>query len=127
MKAVLSMVDAACGAMEWMPAALRAYGHQRPDFRQGADGAPHALWQHTPCYSCNQAYSVLGRYLGLDVARPVIASAAERFGNESQWSFAVHDFTAGPPPQAGLIFCRDALQHLPLAQVGQRLRHVLYA
>lgn len=57
------------------------------------------------------------RYLGLDVVRPVIANATREFANELQWTFAVHDFTAEPPPQADLLFCRDALQHLPLEEV----------
>jgi hypothetical protein len=58
------------------------------------------------------------RYTGLDVVRSVVASNMERFSNESQWDFAVHDFTVKVPPQADLIFCRDALQHLPIMAVG---------
>ena len=57
------------------------------------------------------------RYLGLDVVRPIVANATDRFADEPQWTFAVHDFITGPPPQADLLFCRDALQHLPVLEV----------
>lgn len=85
------IVDAPCGAMAWMPLLLEKL---------------HAA---VPCFS----------YLGVDVARPVIAANAQRFVTVPWMAFRAVDFSTellpGPPPD--LIFCRDALQHLSMRLV----------
>jgi hypothetical protein len=120
LKHIRTMVDAACGGMSWMPTALKAYGRQQPDFRCVTCMMPPL---------CGRVYSLgaqgshggplhAARYLGLDVVRPIIANATDRFADEPQWTFAVQDFTVDPLPQADLLFCRDALQHLPVMEVS---------
>ena len=66
MKGVKSMVDAPCGAMEWMPAALRAYGRLRPEFRQGMDSVLHSLSSSLGYLGARSRpqHSVAGQVLG---------------------------------------------------------------
>ena len=82
-----SLADVPCGGMHWMPLLLRDL---RDDF--------HGL-----------------SFLGVDIVRSVIQANQAKFINESWMHFEVLDFTQTPlPDHVQLIFCRDALQHLPI-------------
>jgi hypothetical protein len=98
---IASMIDAPCGAMKWMPLALRH------------------ISERVPCFS----------YLGVDVARPAIEAAVQRC-DYPRAAFAVWDFVAAPVPAAlgsyELVLCRDALQHLSLL-VSATANHSLSA
>ena len=82
-----SMADAPCGGMHWMPTLLRDLRSDFPDFS----------------------------FLGVDIVRSVIEANQAKFINKTWMQFDVLDFTQTPvSDDAQLIFCRDALQHLPL-------------
>lgn len=85
-KGVRSMIDSSCGDMRWMPLVLGEVSGTVPGFR----------------------------YLGLDVACPVIEDHKRTFIANSTWEFACLD-ASNQPLQSGydLIFSRDSLQHLP--------------
>jgi hypothetical protein len=83
-----SITDAPCGAMRWMPLALRR------------------ISATVPCL----------RYTGVDVVRDVIAGADVKVAGAlppGQASFLVWDIAAAPLPLSAaheLVLCRDALQ-----------------
>ena len=86
-----SITDAPCGSMHWMSKALAR------------------ISESEPCLS----------YTGVDVARFIVSTAAEKHGNilPGRMTFLVWDLTSAPLPAAAtneLIICRDALQHLSL-------------
>ena len=92
-----SMADVPCGSMHWMPMALR-------DVRADVAGFT---------------------YLGADIVRPVLEANQDKFKAQRQWMrFEVLDFTVDLVP-AGyeLIFCRDALQHLPYSKIVSALQN----
>ena len=61
------------------------------------------------------------RYTGIDVVRSVISEASATHAKTHTWKFKVADFTVKPLPLVDLIFCRDALQHLPMRMVSNFL------
>lgn len=88
---ISSITDAPCGSMHWIHEALVR------------------IAQSVPCL----------QYTGVDVARPIVATAAESYGDvlPGRMSFLVWDLTLAPLPAAAtheLVVCRDALQHLSL-------------
>ena len=93
---ITSITDAPCGSMLWMSQAISRIAEQ------------------VPCL----------RYTGVDVARSIVATAAEIHGSilpEGQMSFLVWDLSAAPLPADAtheLVVCRDALQHLSFKVVG---------
>ena len=85
---IRGMIDAPCGAMAWMPSVLRD------------------IWDDIEGF----------QYLGVDIVQSVIMANIEHFKHQTSWMhFRTMDFSEQPLPGGyDLIFCRDALQHLPL-------------
>lgn len=93
---VHSMIDVPCGAMAWMPLLLEQVEKQQPGFR----------------------------YLGLDIARPVIEANKATFRDKPNWRFEAKDMTSEPLPKGyDLIHCRDALQHLSCPMIVNALHN----
>lgn len=92
-----SMIDAPCGSLHWMPLALRDILTDVPGFQ----------------------------YLGVDIVRPVLEAHQKNFSAQSRnMHFKLLDFTDDILPDGyDLIFCRDALQHLPYDKVISALEH----
>lgn len=69
------------------------------------------------------------RYLGLDVARMVIARNKEAFASQPNWSFGVLDMSTQAVPGSGydLALTRDALQHLPCRRVVASLKNLAFS
>lgn len=85
--AVGSLLDAACGDVNWM---------RRIDIGSAS-------------------------YLGMDIVPALIADNQRRFAAATGRNFIEGDFTQDALPKVDLIICRDALVHLPLAQIHQAL------
>ncbi len=91
-----SMIDVPCGGMAWMPLVLEQVERKQPGFR----------------------------YLGLDIARPVIEANKVTFRNKTNWKFDVKDMTRERLPKGyDLIHCRDALQHLSCPMIVNALHN----
>ncbi len=94
---VKSMMDAACGSMHWMPMVLANITATQPDFK----------------------------FLGLDVACPLINNHTATFTDHSSWAFQCMDYTSQPLSQGyDLIYIRDSLQHLPFHATWMFLSNV---
>ena len=76
-----SMLDAGCGAFEWMPLVL-------------------------------EELPVNFRYVGVDIVPDLIDKHSRE---HPRHEFRVVDFVCGDFARCDLIFCRDVLQHLPIA------------
>lgn len=59
-------------------------------------------------------------YLGCDIVPALIKRNANTY---PQYDFKVLDFVSDTLPPCDLIFCRDALQHLPVADIKQALQN----
>lgn len=83
--------------MAWMPLVLDEVARSKPDFK----------------------------YLGLDIARPVIDANKVTFRDKANWQFDVKDMTADPLPRGfDLVYCRDALQHLECPLIVAALQNI---
>lgn len=76
----------------------------------------------------------LDYYLGLDIARPILAADGKRFAHHSNKVFQQWDATKCPLPSLlvgqerrhfDLVHSRDVLQHLPLKQVSSFICNVI--
>src|SRR6185312_15419513 len=64
----------------------------------------------------------LARYIGADVVVPLVERNQERYGDDRH-AFLVLDAVVDKLPKVDLIFSRDTLDHLPLADVSAVLRN----
>jgi hypothetical protein len=62
----------------------------------------------------------IAKYIGGDIVPELVSINRERHGSESR-EFAVLDISAGPLPDADLLFCRDCLVHLSNDDIGKAL------
>jgi len=86
MYSLTSLLDAPCGMMVWQEPLLAALSDDIPEFK----------------------------YFGTDIVPSVIESHRKNFKEYSNMQFAVKDVSKDELPQGyDLIFCREALQHLP--------------
>jgi hypothetical protein len=96
---VKTMLDAPCGAMAWMPVVVDRLQSLDPNFS----------------------------YVGADVVPTVISSNKATFYNKKGYSFEIADFGAPGAVLAAhgaeLIWCRDALQHLPFPLIINALEN----
>jgi hypothetical protein len=60
------------------------------------------------------------QYVGVDIVPTLIAANSTAF---PQYAFRRADFVSDPLPQAQLILCRDALQHLPVRDIKAALQN----
>lgn len=60
------------------------------------------------------------KYVGCDIVPALIERNASAF---PQYEFRVLDFVTDPLPSCDLILCRDALQHLPVADIKKALKN----
>lgn len=60
------------------------------------------------------------RYIGCDIVENLIT---DHKSNYPQYEFRVLDFVHHDLPQCDLIFCRDALQHLPVEDIKKALEN----
>lgn len=83
----LTLVDAACGDMAWMPLLLEEL--------EAAKG-----------YRIN--------YIGVDIVKELIDRNIETCGNtpKIEYRFLQRDLTQSPPPQGDVILCKDLVNHL---------------
>ncbi len=76
-----------------------------------------------PCGDFNWMQHVeVKRYVGVEIVKDLVDELAQKHGNE-QRSFLHADISSTPLPKVDLIFCRDAIIHLPLATVGRALKN----
>jgi len=93
---IRSMLDVPCGGMTWQPLFLDQLAATQPRFK----------------------------YLGLDIARPVIERNRQQFRGKP-WKFDVLDMTRQPLPRGfDLVHTRDVLQHLPCKAVVASLENI---
>ncbi len=62
----------------------------------------------------------LARYVGVDVVPALLVESRRRHGRQG-WEFRSADITCDPLPRVDLVFCRDCLVHLPLADVARAM------
>lgn len=62
-------------------------------------------------------------YIGADVVEGLVRANNERYRQPGR-RFEVVDLIAGPLPAADLIFCRDCLVHLPIADIKSALQTI---
>lgn len=62
------------------------------------------------------------RYIGVDIVPDLIARNVQLYATTT-CTFQLGDITRDPIPPADLIFCRDCLVHLPLADAARALDH----
>ena len=77
-----------------------------------------------PCGDFNWMHSVdLGsiRYIGGDIVPELVERNRAQYASE-QHSFMHLDAVSGPLPEVDLIFCRDCLVHIPLADALKAIR-----
>jgi hypothetical protein len=92
---IISLLDAPCGSMAWMPYLIENITHDIPIFR----------------------------YHGVDVVESIINSSKAKYSNKTNWKLEVLDITSQELPDGyDLIFSRDALQHLSLVKVIDSLK-----
>jgi len=60
------------------------------------------------------------KYVGCDIVPALIERNAAA---HPRYEFKVLDFVTDPLPSCDLIFCRDALQHLPVADIKRALKN----
>ena len=78
-----------------------------------------------PCGDFNWMKEVpleLDSYVGVDVVAELVARNRERYGNATR-TFLHADILRDPLPCADVIFCRDCLVHLPLADCRVALQN----
>ena len=90
----LTLVDAACGDMAWMPLLLEELA--------AAKG-----------YRIN--------YIGVDIVKDLIDRNIETCGNTAkiEYRFLQRDLTKSPPPRGDVIFCKDLVNHLVFDDIGR--------
>ncbi len=64
------------------------------------------------------------RYLGGDIVAALVERNNDRFGNEKNRQFLHLNLLADPLPACDLLFCRDCLVHLSLADVQAALANI---
>ena len=86
-KTTVTLIDAACGDMAWMPLLLQELVTEK-DYKL--------------------------RYVGVEVVKDLVEKNAETFkGSEGiEYSFLHRDLTMRPPPRGDVIFCKDLINHL---------------
>jgi SAM-dependent methyltransferase len=98
--AVTSFLDAPCGSAHWWKPLLAR------------------VRENIPCF----------RYHGVDVAPLAIERASELHAGDGLTSFELGDVSRTPlPVGVGLALCRDAMQHLPMAEAVRLLRNLAAA
>jgi len=85
-----SVLDVACGDMEWMSVVLEDLHLTKPGLH----------------------------YIGADIVEPLIKENQRKFPS---LDFRHLDFVRDDLPVADLIICREALQHLPVADIREAL------
>lgn len=60
------------------------------------------------------------KYIGCDIVPALVDKNSKEF---PQYEFYVKDFVVDKLPQCDLIFCRDALQHLTIADIQDALKN----
>jgi len=64
------------------------------------------------------------RYIGTDIVSDLVEEHSVRFWKETNWEFRVADAVEMTPPPVDLVFSRDTIQHLTMAEGTALLKRV---
>jgi hypothetical protein len=92
----LTLVDAACGDMAWMPLLLEELADEK---------------------------GYLLSYIGVEIVRDLVEKNTAACGGSDriEYRFLHRDLTKHPPPRGDLIFCKDLVNHLVFDDVWRLL------